>query len=253
MNAVKKFAFNTVLPAIGALRRNCNNYVNVIYYHDIVKSGGGTSQRINISLFKKQMLYLKNKGYKTLSFDEIENGADINFEKGKILITFDDGWHSNYTIIFDFMKQHGIKYNIFLAAAKIDNDPEYLTWDMVNKMHASGIVGFGAHTYSHPDMQNISDSDINYEIVKSNNIIFEKTGMKPHDFCFPYGKYSDKVLNYILENTDYTRIYTSDMRYSYSKNNKIVFGRSSINSDYPFKTFRHMVKGDYGIYSSFRG
>ena len=44
---------------------------------------------------------------------------DKKISRKSILITFDDGWLSNYTEIFDFMKLKKIKYNIFLEIATI--------------------------------------------------------------------------------------------------------------------------------------
>lgn len=42
------------------------------------------------------------------------------------------------------MKSLGLKYNIYLTIGEIGTNPEYLTWDIVRKIHSEGIVGFGA-------------------------------------------------------------------------------------------------------------
>ena len=101
---------------------------------------------------------------------EIENGADVSFVPKSVIITFDDGWLSNYTEIFEFMKEKNIKYNVYLEIEAIGNNPDYLTWDMVREMHKSGIVGFGAHTYSHASMKNIDEIDTEKEITLANEV-----------------------------------------------------------------------------------
>ena len=150
------------------------------------------------------------------------------------------------------MKEMGIKYNIYLHVEKIDTDDEYLTWDMVREMKQSGIVGFGAHTYSHPDMSDISKIDTDLEFVRVNEIIEKEIGIAPKDFCYPYGYWSEDSNKYIVENTDYKRIYTSNMMYSYKQDNKIIFGRNSVNGDRPFCVFKNMLKGNYNIFDTLR-
>lgn len=251
MNLPKKVIFNHILPAMGALCRKKNKYINVIYYHDIVKGEGYGSQKTNIELFKTQMQYIKDRGYTTLTFDELEDNC--SYCSNAVLITFDDGWVSNYTEIFNYMKDMNIKYNIFLEAGNVGSNPEYLTWDMVREMIESGIVGFGAHTYTHPDMSDISKIDPQKEFFEANKKITDETGIIPRDFCYPFGKWSPSSNDYIVKNTDYTRIYTSDMMYSYTQDGKIIFGRSSVNGDRSFGVFKNMLKGNYNIFNTIRG
>ena len=253
MKSLKRFVYANIVPVISTVLKNKNQYINVIYYHDIVTGDGGGAQQTNIDVFKSHMEYIFKNGYKTLTFDDIEKGADISFKDKCVLITFDDGWFSNYTEIFDFMKEKGIKYNIFLAVGEISNNPQYLTWDIIREMHSSGLVGFGAHTYSHISVSDIKSVDTDKEIESANNRIFEEIGFYPVDFCYPYGQFSEESQEFLLRNTKYKRIYTSEHDFSYSVDGKIVFGRSSINNDEPFKTFIHKLNGNYNAFNTLRG
>lgn len=253
MNIVKKIIYNDIVPTAGLLLKSKNQYINVIYYHDIVKGKGDKSQHTNIEIFKSHIDYIADNGYKTYTFDDLENGADISFQPKSVLITFDDGWLSNYTEIFDYMKSKNIKYNIFLAVGEINNKPESLTWAQIREMHESGIVGFGAHTYSHISMKDINTVDLNKEIDDANQKIFDEIGVVPVDFCYPYGQYSVGSDDYLINNSVYKRIYTSDLAFSYEKNGKIVFGRSSINNDESFKVFKNKLNGNYNAFKMIRG
>lgn len=250
MNLIKKIVFNNLIPCFGAMAKQKNKFINVIYYHDIVNGKGYGSQRTNLELFKSHMQYIKEQGYTTYTFDELENEENVLFNKKSVLITFDDGWKSNYTEIFEYMKELGIKYNIFLEAGNVGSNEDYLTWDMVREMKDSGIVGFGAHTYSHPDMSDIDKIDAKLEFDSANAKIEKETGIEMKDFCYPFGKWSEKSNDYIVKHTPYTRIYTSNMLYSYTQEGKIIFGRSSINGDRPFGVFVNMLKGNYNIFDT---
>lgn len=250
MNALKTFIYQEIIPALGRLAIGKNRYINVIYYHDVVKGEGSTYMRINIERFKRQMLLLKKIGYKTFVFQELGDIKIEQWNRKHILITFDDGWVSNYEQIFDFMKAEGIKYNIFLETAKIGKDPSYLSWDTVRKMYNSGLVGFGAHTFSHPNMSKLDNLDLKQEIDAANNIINTEIGFIPEDFCFPFGAYSQETIEAILEKKVYKRIYTSDMRYSYPQQDAIIFGRNAVSDSDSIRIFKNKVAGRYNIYNS---
>ena len=130
----------------------------------------------NIDVFKRQMQYIADNGYRTLRFDELNTEENVKFGKKKVVIAFDDGWLSNYTEIFDFMKSLGLKYNIFLTIGEIEGNPDYLCWDYVREMYDSGFVGFGVHTYTHPHVADISEIDPDLECFKANEIFQKELG-----------------------------------------------------------------------------
>lgn len=249
MNVLKRFIYENIIPLTGYLFKNKNKFINVIYYHDIVKGKGDSFMRTNIDLFKKQMQYLVRHRYETLRFEDL-NDKNIKFNKKSILICFDDGWLSNYTEIFHFMKEHKLKYNIFLTIKEIGNNSEYLNWDLVRKMHNEGIVGFGIHTYNHSNLKDISKIDPEIEFHTADRIFKHELGFSPKDFCYPFGSYSNKTNQYLLDHTNYLRIYTSELMYSYDKNNKIVFGRNGISNNESMEIFKNKVKGNYNIFKS---
>lgn len=231
-----------IIPLFGMLYGSRNKYVNVIYYHDIVRDEGDSYMRTNINAFTRQMTWLSKKGYETVRFDDLKNDR-VSFKKKRILIAFDDGWLSNYSEIFDLMKELGLKYNIFLTMGEIGHNSNYLTWDLVRRMKESGFVGFGAHTYTHPSMADLSKVDFNHEVHDADALFENELGYKPVDFCYPFGYFSEES-NVRLENeSNYKRIYTSKQLYSYEQNGCIIFGRNGISTDDSMHYFKSKVRG----------
>lgn len=254
MNLIKKIIYTQIIPFVGRICKKRNKYINVIYYHDIVKTHGQSFMRTNIEIFRKQMEYLSKKGYKTYTFDELnEEKENQRYGVNRVLITFDDGWKSNYSEIINLMLDLGLKYNVFLEVGKIGKDPEYLTWNEVKSMYQTGMVGFGAHTYSHPNMSKLCNYDFNKEILEANAIIAHELGYKPTDFCFPFGAYGEESLREIVESGQYDRVYTSDLAYSYPMGNVIVMGRNGISNDESFSVFRNKTAGYYNIFKNLIG
>jgi peptidoglycan/xylan/chitin deacetylase (PgdA/CDA1 family) len=197
------------------------------------------------------MEYLLSHGYKTLRFDDLADPKALSFASKKILIAFDDGWKSNYSLIFDWMKERGIKYNVFLTIGEIGTNPDYLNWNQVREMHGSGICGFGVHTFSHPDMSEVSKVDTAMEIDKANEVFKKELGFSPHDFCYPYGYCSESSHQWLIVHTDYLRIYTSAPFYSYVQDGRIIFSRQGISNDDSARNFRNKVKGYLNVYQPF--
>lgn len=248
MNPIKKVAYNYLIPFVGRLNVGKNKFVNVIYYHDIVKGEGQSFMQTNIEVFKKQIQYIADNGYKTLRFDELDDKDNLKFEKKKVVIAFDDGWLSNYTEIFEFMKSLGIKYNIYLTIGEIGKNPDYLTWDLVRQMHDSGWVGFGVHTFTHPHVADMKDIDPQLEFVQANEVFQKELGYEPLDFCYPFGSCSEKSHKYLTTQTNYQRIYTSTMMYSYKQNGRIIFGRNGISNDETFGVFKAKLNGCFNVW-----
>ena len=253
MNFIKRLAYKYAIPVIGRLLRYRNKYVNVIYYHDVLDGEGESFMRIGFETFKKQMEYLASQGYTTCRFDDFQSEKDHCFAKKRVLIAFDDGWKSNYSKIYELMKELGLKYNIFLTISEIGVNQDYLDWDIIRKMHQEGLVGFGVHTYSHPDMSDISRIDPEIEFNKADSIFKKELGYAPQDFCYPFGKYSEDSNEYISKNQKYRRIYTSRMMYSYSQNKKIIFARTAISDTDSEGVFCAKLNGYYNVWRSLLG
>lgn len=249
MNIVKRTVFRSVIPLLGRILIKRNRYCNVIYYHDVVDGSGDTYMKTDKRVFYQQMDYIADLAYQTLCFDELERDDNMSFDKRKVIIAFDDGWLSNYTEIFEFMKSRGIKYNVFLTVGEIGHNEEYLSWDQVRTMHDSGLVGFGVHTYSHVDMCDFSMIDYNQEIIEANRIFEKELGFKPQDFCYPYGSYSEEGNKVLERNNVYRRIYTSRMMYSYDEGGSIIMGRNGINNDWSMRVFRNQLDGYYNVFN----
>ena len=56
------------------------------------------------SMFEKQLSYLKNNGYETITFFDLQQNPAMDLNK-KIMLTFDDGYTDNYTLLFPLFKK----------------------------------------------------------------------------------------------------------------------------------------------------
>lgn len=116
--------------------------------------------------------------------------ADIT-EKKVLYLTFDAGYENGYTAnILDVLKEHEVPAAFFLVGNYIESSPE-LVERMVNEGHT-----VGNHTYTHPDMSEISTEEAFREELTKLEEAYEKvTGEKMRKYYRPpQGKYSEDNL-----------------------------------------------------------
>lgn len=116
--------------------------------------------------------------------------------KKVIYITFDAGYENGYTpAILDALKKHHAPATFFLVGNYITTSPE-----LVNRMVEEGHL-VANHTYSHPNMTNISSVEaFRKELEKLENAYEEITGQKMVNYYRPpQGKYSENNLKMAKE------------------------------------------------------
>ena len=128
--------------------------------------------------FERQLKFLRDNGYRTLTMEEYYERVCTGRADGSeraVLLTFDDGWSSLWSIGLPLLKRYGAKVVLFLAAGRIHagglgptlDDMEaaraplsallerdasqrpFLTWAEVRGVHESGLVDVQSHSVTH--------------------------------------------------------------------------------------------------------
>lgn len=106
-----------------------------------------------------------------------------------IAITFDDGPHPKETNqILDVLKEYEVKATFFVAGKHVQWYPE-----AVIRATKEGHE-IGNHTFSHPDIKSINKTQLEQELLKTESIIYNKTGKKTTLFRPPYGSYNKNIV-----------------------------------------------------------
>ncbi|MDY3619371.1 polysaccharide deacetylase family protein [Agathobaculum sp.] len=131
--------------------------VPVLMYHDLTDDAAATnSMTITAERFRWDMEFLQQFGYTALlpaDLIDIQSGAREMPDK-PVMITFDDGYRSNYDYAYPTLQQTGMKAVISVVAYNMQpssfasDDRHSLTWDEIYEMANSGIIEIGSHTYN---------------------------------------------------------------------------------------------------------
>jgi len=178
----------------------------ILLYHRIVNENSKIGKhKIYVweKNFRQQMKFLKENGYHTITFNEIEK---VSSEK-QIILTFDDGYEDNYTILFPILKEFGFTAVIYLVTkhkrnkwAIKEGEPELkmMTKEMIKEMSDYGIV-FGGHTRYHVDLKNTSKEKLADEIAGCKNDVEEITGKPALSFAYPFGAHNEETLQAVRD------------------------------------------------------
>jgi len=171
--------------------------IPILGYHSFTVKES-TEFKMNINKFESQMKYLYDHNYKTISPDELYNiYQNKKIPKKTIMITFDDGYQSNYELALPILKKYNLKATIFIIGYNtISNRDTYMNIDTINKIKEEyPNITIASHSYNlHED--GVIGKNRN-ELIKDFNKMKEVIDTKY--FAYPYGLHNEEVENILKE------------------------------------------------------
>lgn len=196
-------------------------YIPILMYHHFVKDAQSeelTGATITADKFEKDMTYLFENGYTALlpqDLKAIKEGKK-KIPKKPIIITFDDGYESAYTIAYPILKKTDMKATVFAIVGSVENprknEIKKLNWNQMKEMYESGIFDIQSHSYNlhnqklkgkyfRCQVNGIQrgliecraqyDLRVGTDIVESIEKIEENVGNDVICFSYPYGVYEE--------------------------------------------------------------
>lgn len=202
-----------------------NHAVAVLEYHNFAEGPVGMDDpwTVSSSSFNEQMAYL-SQNCRVVSLKDflLEVEQDKEIAPNTVVVTFDDGYRSNYLLAFPIIKQYKVPVTIFIVGDYIEKgqvaDYPALHWSDMKEMAASGLVDIQSHTYALHEMFTDSSGKqvsalMNYttpsgaretesehyqriqnDLVKSSQYIESQLGIKPDILSWPFGSYDKKAM-----------------------------------------------------------
>lgn len=183
----------------------------VLMYHHIqdlaqAKKEGHGWLSVSPEVFSTQMQYLKQKGYQTVSSQELINFFDngTKLPNKPVMLTFDDGYEDFFVNARPALNQNNFGAMMFLPTGLMNN-PGYLAWNEIGQM--TGKIEFANHTWSHYYLKG-DKSQIEKEIDTAQTQLEDHGLGKPKVFAYPYGYESQNDIQ-ILTQKDFKLAFTT--------------------------------------------
>lgn len=183
----------------------CLNVPILMYHHiqpaDLAKEKWQTNFTVDNGTFENQMAYLVNSGYTTISLNQLVQAliGRQSLPPKSIVLTFDDGYYDIFTYAFPIFQKYQIKANLMISTGLIENS-DYLNWNQIREMTASGLVSVYNHTWSHNNLAGSNIEKVRYEIQTANSQLENYLGVKTNIFAYPYGSQNSIVTSILREN-----------------------------------------------------
>lgn len=194
--------------------------VPILMYHHLSEDVTN-SEMVSPEQFEAQIRALAEAGYTGISFDELQayvlRGEPL--PEKPVVITFDDGYRSNYTLAYPILQKYGMKATIFAIGVSFGKDhykdtdytiTPHFGADEAAEMTASGLISIQSHTYDMHQwppyetgsavreniLQLLGESEESYvqalteDFTRSRALLEDATGQPVDVLAYPAGQYS---------------------------------------------------------------
>jgi peptidoglycan/xylan/chitin deacetylase (PgdA/CDA1 family) len=143
--------------------------------------------------FAAQMSALARRGYHGVTLGQVYDywRHAIALPKKPIVISFDDGYLSDYTHALPVLRRLG-----WPGVLNLEVDNVLTTGDITrSEVHALIRAGWevDSHTLTHPDLTRISAAQLRHELVQSRAFLRSHFGVPVEFFCYPAGRHNTTV------------------------------------------------------------
>lgn len=145
--------------------------------------------------FERQMLWLKRRGYRTVTQREVFDALfrDRPLGPRPILITFDDGYRDVFFRASPVLERLGFRATAYVISGRISaGDPSFLTWPLLKALEERGIE-VASHTVHHRDLTSLPTRDALAELTQSRRALERGLGHPVQWLAYPFGRFDAHV------------------------------------------------------------
>lgn len=233
------------------LPRKYKKGIPVLAYHSV--SNKRSMLAVTPGNFKKQIEYLRSRGYKNIKPDNLFKEEN---SKNKIIISFDDGLKDNLDTAMPILDENDYKAVIFIATKYIGekgsfmskeddknflmlNDEEIIKledsdWDVCNHLH------------SHRNLSDLSATEIKKEYITAREILDSIMNKKENTkiIAYPRNKKNDVVID-VLKNAGVKMAFSGAVGTVDKESNIMDLPRIEIDADTSFLKFKLAVSPSF--------
>ncbi len=195
--------------------------------------------------FEAQLGYLNEAGYRPITLTDVYLALTEGYPlpEKPVVITFDDGYHDAYEVVFPKLLEYGFPATFFVLATPAHYESEaYVTWPQVREMSEAGM-SIQAHGRDHVDLRGRSYDFLVHQVLGITEAIEHHTGRAPRFFCYPGGRRDADVIA-VLESANYWGSVTTDWGRTYTQENLFEMPRLRIQGADSLAVFIAKLEGE---------
>jgi len=205
----------------------------IFCYHLLVDKVRYPGTEITPAAFEAQMKELKDRGITVIPMQDLLawKRGEKNIPPRCAVITFDDGYKSQYEVAWPVMKKYGYPFTMFIYTEGVRGGAlgggGAITWEQLADMRDNG-VDIEAHSATHQDLREGHtitlaspggkktrtkltgpqyEQWVRNEVVGSKELLEQRLGIKVNCFAVPFGNYNEHVKE-LARNAGYEAMFT---------------------------------------------
>jgi peptidoglycan/xylan/chitin deacetylase (PgdA/CDA1 family) len=179
--------------------------VPVLMYHAVSDhpAPAAAAHAVTPAAFADQLARLHAAGYTTLTASAAARllAGQGTWPQRPVALTFDDGYADLHHTAWPLLQRYGFTATVFVttgwladAADRAGTPPldRMLSWSQLGELAAAGVE-VGAHSHSHPQLDQLPDRPLQLEVTRCKERLEERLGLPVTAFAYPYGYSSARV------------------------------------------------------------
>lgn len=139
---------------------------------------------VDVREFERQVAALAARGYAAVPLAALVSGR-LDGVSRPIVLTFDDGWASDWQLARPVLARFGWRSEHFVIAGSIGR-PDFLSWADVRALDA-GRDAVHSHTLTHPDLDRLPHDAVHEELSASRAVLENALGHRVGFLSLPGG------------------------------------------------------------------
>jgi peptidoglycan/xylan/chitin deacetylase (PgdA/CDA1 family) len=173
--------------------------IPILMYHSVEAAPEGAGLRglwLPADQFRAQVEMLREEGFHAITMRDAQAywRGERRIPEKPIVLTFDDGYRSDAAVAEPVLREANWPGVLYLTAAQLKTPgPTGISKAQVRGLIAAGWE-LGGHTMEHPRLPGLDAERLRYEIAGSKRMFERAFGVPVSSFCYPAGKYDDRVV-----------------------------------------------------------
>jgi peptidoglycan/xylan/chitin deacetylase (PgdA/CDA1 family) len=225
----------------------------ILAYHKVQPGFEPGFTAITPAKFAKQIEYLADSGYHTISFSSLVSG-DFKNHSRQVILTFDDALECVYDFAFPILKRFSFTATIFVVTKYVGGRniwdyhvgpfrSRHCSWAQLLRLYDAGWE-IGSHTVSHPSLNSLTLSRGWHELRYSRDLLEKKLGSPVRVVSYPFGKHTTEIVK-LSRRAGYEAACTLGRNINCAQTDPYRLARRGVYAFEPLWLFKHKVRNSW--------
>lgn len=202
-------AIATLAGAVAGLWRHnaAGDEILVIMYHHLAPDPGDSTVIVSPERFAEQMRWFAANGFTTITTADLRRyfAGQAELPPRPLLITFDDGYLSQYELAYPILAQYDMKATFFVVARWTDvpfagDALARMSWEHLRELQATGLIEIESHSYDlhhyagpRPAALALGAEEVLADLVLSRDRLRVELDHNARALAWPFGAYNERT------------------------------------------------------------